>query len=819
MRQILFRTLEKVESKCSFRQKVQVSKLLHSAGNFQLRNAQLLRTYHQDLSSLSTAGLVKAVKAVEDTAFEELAPYFREMALERCQEHGWHHVFRLLWISDCCDGKNILETDKWWNRWKKYSNEQAHLFKVLYAAVEDENLTARVLMRKALSDQLVKFWKERKRFVRAAAVLSMSRGHSKTVKAADVIDLLESSDKDEVHLAAYIKEQRMSEAVDFSEKDPESMLAAALRRLQQSPGDDTLHEKIAVRINQLDLGGKEAVSVLRCCHLCAVLEHQAEGRVGNMKLRRVAMTKLAEVAEHCQSQHGNEAFSRKCYEAIFPARLHSWYLSLFFRGTFYSKSWSDCLAANSLDDFREFPLVSMVKTCELLKSVLAEDFWQMHWYSYPAKLPEDASEAAREIIGWARPAHEFAELNDEARNMKAEVCHHVYKALPDWRQPLAADEVRKPFTSQLLEAFPTLESIKTSFAHTACLTVCKKVEALSIATANEQFPVLMQLIRDYILLMALAGELQRIPGQLQKWNSHLKMLEVHARTICQEALGDDQAVEVILQKGGRRFLKELCDFYMEPGRRQNLRKAVALLGSKEWDSEGGHQESLVKLFRLLQGQGKKFWVGCNCCLSGVDKTMLSEFQNRCRERLAQLTAEWARNGPTKETLWMVLRLHCVVYYGQDTFHHLLLGPDSYFRGRSDDFLEVAQAPFWKYLAGLFGNDVNEVARKVLGGRGAEWRPHLRDLVDAHVNSIPEVALPLLKGLGQAWEHQNSEELIQTFLQYLSKYLDAGGSDRELSEVMEAIPKVQADPRTKKELQSCRGPAQGGASWVRGSDSF
>eukprot|EP00439_Symbiodinium_sp_Y106_P071347 s161_g12.t2 len=795
MRQILFQTLENLESKCPFRQKVQVAQLLHSAGNLEQLNVHLLRAYHQDLSSKSTAGLLKAVKAVEDTGFKELAPCFQKIALERCQEHGWHHFFRLLWISDCCCGKNVRETDKWWNRWKKHSNEQAHLFKVLYDAVEDEKLTAQVLMREALSEQLVEFWKERKRFVRAAAVLSMSRGHRETVKAADVIDLLQSSDKEEVKsidLAAYIKEQRMSEAHwDSSENDPESMLAAASRLLQQSPRNDTLEKKIAGRIKELDLGGKEAVSVLRCCHLCAALERQTAGRVGNIALCREVMSKLTEVAK--RSQKGSEAYSRKCYEAIFPARLHSWYLSLFFRGTFYSKSWSDSLAANSLDEFREFPFVSMVNTCELLKTVLVEDFWQMHWHSYPAILPEDASKAASEIIEWARPAHDFAELNDEARKMKAEVCHHVYKALPGL-QP-----------SQLLKTFPTLQNIKASFAHVADVKVFNEVEALSIAIADEQLPVLMQLMRDYIRLLVLAGELQRVPWQLQNWNSLLKMLQVHARTICQEALRDDRAVEFILQEGqsksrspacGRRFLKELCDFYVESG---DSRKALAVLGRTGWDSDTGHEDSLANFFDLLQGQGKKFWDECDTCLRRADKTMLSEFQQRCREWIAKFTKEWASTWPTEYTLRMVLRLHCVAYYSGTiplTFHHVLRGPDSYFRGHSDDFREVAGAPFWKYLAELVGDDVSIVAREILGSRGAQWRPHLRDLVAAHVREGPDVALPLLEGLGEAWkkhlpsdstrdkdaeeeEKKQRLDLAEEYITDLSTYLGAGGGRTDL----------------------------------------
>ena len=48
--------LENLESKCPFRQKVQVAQLLHSAGNLEQLNVHLLRAYHQDLSSKSKLG-------------------------------------------------------------------------------------------------------------------------------------------------------------------------------------------------------------------------------------------------------------------------------------------------------------------------------------------------------------------------------------------------------------------------------------------------------------------------------------------------------------------------------------------------------------------------------------------------------------------------------------------------------------------------------------------------------------------------------------------------------------------------------------------
>ena len=41
------------------------------------------------------------------------------------------------------------------------------------------------------------------------------------------------------------------------------------------------------------------------------------------------------------------------------------------------------------------------------------------------------------------------------------------------------------------------------------------------------------------------------------------------------------------------------------------------------------------------------------------------------------------------------------------------------------------------------------------GAGAQWRPHLRDLVAAHVREGPDVALPLLEGLGSLIDLANA----------------------------------------------------------------
>ena len=257
-----------------------------------------------------------------------------------------------------------------------------------------------------------------------------------------VLRLQCSGKEEDIDVAACIKEQMKSDApFDSLEKDPERVLAAALSLLQQKRDDATVG-KIAERISKLDLGGK--VSLVRCCHLCATLVRKSEGKICNSQ----AMTRLKEyVATHCQSLKQEEfsGFSRECYEAIFPAVLHNWYLRLFWEGgIFYSKSWSDCVAANSLHVFPEFPMVSRLtdskEISKLVKKVLVEDFWQMHWYSYPA-LPDDPEEAASRLIEWATSTDEFKELNDQAREMKADACSHAFKALQKWLATRPAEEL------------------------------------------------------------------------------------------------------------------------------------------------------------------------------------------------------------------------------------------------------------------------------------------------------------------------------------------------------------------------------------------
>ena len=55
--------------------------------------------------------------------------------------------------------------------------------------------------------------------------------------------------------------------------------------------------------------------------------------------------------------------------------------------------------------------------------------------------------------------------------------------------------------------------------------------------------------------------------------------------------------------------------------------------------------------------------------------MSSKFQQRCREHVDAYMNRWEAKGPTKDSLEMVLRLHCVAYYSdsiEHTFHHLLM---------------------------------------------------------------------------------------------------------------------------------------------------
>jgi len=270
------------------------------------------------------------------------------------------------------------------------------------------------------------------------------------------------------------------------------------------------------------------------------------------------------------------------------------------------------------------------------------------------------------------------------------------------------------------------------------------------------------------------------------------------------------------------YITDLSTYLGAGGGRTDLVFQVAgLLAARKWDWDQRHEDILLKFFQLWQGgQQTSFWEGCDRFLDG-DKTIVSKFRERCREQLEEGLKPWGKSkaGPGRGRLRVVLRLHCVVHGSAgsiaDSFHSLLadrhfhsLLTDPRTRGRSDRLFQCIQGdPLWQYLAELFGNDVEIVAVEVLGKGGAEWRPHLQDLVDQRVARNPRVALPLLDALGRAWELQlcsdtdmDSEELIQTFLKYLSKYLDAGGSERELSEVMKATPKVQADPRTKEELQ-------------------
>ncbi|CAE7813712.1 unnamed protein product [Symbiodinium sp. CCMP2592] len=198
------------------------------------------------------------------------------------------------------------------------------------------------------------------------------------------------------------------------------------------------------------------------------------------------------------------------------------------------------------------------------------------------------------------------------------------------------------------------------------------------------------------------------------------------------------------------------------------------------------------------GQQTSFWEGCARFLRGDDKTLLDKFRERCKEQLEECLKRRAKSkaGPRRDTLRVVLRLHCVVYYNPrniaDSFHSLLadrrfhsLLTDPSVPGHSELFRRIGGDPLWQYFADLFGNDVEKnVASEVLGKGGAEWRPHLQDLVDERVARYPRVALPLLDALGRAWEHQ------------LCSDTDMDSEDK----VMKATPRVQSDPRTTEELQ-------------------
>ncbi|CAE7607888.1 unnamed protein product [Symbiodinium natans] len=332
-------------------------------------------------------------------------------------------------------------------------------------------------------------------------------------------------------------------------------------------------------------------------------------------------------------------------------------------------------------------------------------------------------------------------------------------------------------------------------------------------------------MRTYILLLAMAEKLHKIARQLQAWRE--LHIEVAPRRLCMEALCDGKEVLQILEAGAFRknpergryvaddnFANELFDMYLESGKAVH---AATLLADGSWEqSEQGALGKLVAIVDLLTGQWRSeskpfFWEAAKF-LRGCGESVAARVQALCEDKITKCVQSWGScasrhpAGPTRDTLWLVLRLHCLASARTSTHtiasdpvvmsFHSLLTKSKYgydFPGHSDLFREVDNQYFWEYLVGLFHNDAEVVARRALP-QGPDWRPHLEDLVGQHVQKKPAVALPLL---------EDEPRLRRAFEGHLSQYLKAGGTSSDLHQVLKKYPWLADESdelRKNKELR-------------------